>query len=168
MYKLLQGDRRERTYCPSTFFYAHSYVTSCKYSDILAQHRGNPVLAHERVLSIICQMSNKDAKHSYCANAHAPSAVASGLLICLEEYYQPKVYRVVQMEHAVDFPSRKHMIEDLNKILSIAPDFAEIPPLNTSNQLFEYKTGEKLSPTRSVRRQMLKKLSTSQTRPRAG
>ena len=50
-----------------------------------------PLLAHKCVLSITCQMSHKSQKHAYCTNAHAPSCVASGLLIPLIEYYQPKV-----------------------------------------------------------------------------
>ena len=43
----VEGTRRERTYCPSTFHYAYSYDTPSKYSDILAQHGGKPMLACE-------------------------------------------------------------------------------------------------------------------------
>ena len=91
----VQGGPRDRTYCPSTFHYAYSYDTPSKYCDILARHGGRPMLAHECVLSIPCQMSNKNAKHPYCAKSHAPSRVATGLLTPFIEYCQLKADRVV-------------------------------------------------------------------------
>ena len=69
----VEGVRRKRTYCPSTLHHAYSNDTPSKYSDVLAQHGGKPMLAHECVLPIICQMSNNNAKHPYRASAHAPS-----------------------------------------------------------------------------------------------
>ena len=44
------------------------------------------MLAHVCVLSVIVQMSNKDAKHAQCANAHASSSAVSGIMISLAPY----------------------------------------------------------------------------------
>ena len=100
----VQGGKRERTYCPSTFL-LWVYDTPAKSSDTLAQHGGMPMLAHECVLSVVTQMSNRNTKHAYCAYAHAPSTVVSGLLISLVDYYQSKTERTVRLINTADFPT---------------------------------------------------------------
>ena len=72
-----QGETRERTYCPTTWNYAYGYHTPTEYSDALFEKGAPAVLAHECVLSVIAQMSNKNSRHAQCANAHSPSAAVS-------------------------------------------------------------------------------------------
>ena len=78
-----QGESRERTCCPTTWDYAYTYDTPSKYSNALFEKGAIPILAHECVLSVIAQMSNKNQRHAQCANAHAPSAVVSGMMVSL-------------------------------------------------------------------------------------
>ena len=141
----VEGSRRERTHCPSTFHYAYSYDTPSKYSDILAQYGG----AH--ACSRMCAPSHMpdeqlNAKHPYCASTHAPSCVASGLIIPLVEYYQPKVDRIVRMTECGDFPTVADVIGVLNEALKKAPDFAEVPVINGASEIFTCKTGVKICP----------------------
>ena len=89
-------------------------------------------------------MSNKRQKHAYCANAHAPSCVASRLLIPLIEHYQPKIERNVRMIETGDFLSIEGMIAVLNETLSVAEGFAEVPPVNHANQIYKHKSGGNL------------------------
>ena len=97
------------------------------------------MLAHECVLPIICQMSNKNAKHPYCACAHAPSCVATGLIIPLVNYYQPKVDRQVKLEECGDCPTVADVMGVLNEVLQKEPDFAEVPDINGANEIFMCK-----------------------------
>ena len=81
----VQGESRERAYCPTTWSYVYWYDTPAKFSDALFGE-GAPAILHECVLSVIAQMSNKDQKHAQCANAHAPSTVVSGMMISLTPF----------------------------------------------------------------------------------
>ena len=78
-------------HCLSTFHFSNSYDTPSTYGEALAHYGAKPLLAHECVIPIICQTSNKTQKHPDCACAHAPSRVATGLITPLVSYYQPKV-----------------------------------------------------------------------------
>ena len=78
-----QGESRECAYCPTTWYYAHAYDTPAQHSDTLFEKDAPAILAHECVLSVIVQMSNKDQRHAQCANAHALSSVVSGMMISL-------------------------------------------------------------------------------------
>ena len=137
-----QGGKRERTYCPSTFFYGYSYYTPSKYSNTLAQYGGLPMLAHEFVLSVIAQMSNKNTKHPYCAYADAQSTVVSGMLISLTPHYQPKVERFVRLINTIDFRAVEDMVITLNTTLFQVPDFAKVSSINYANMAYYHKSGD--------------------------
>ena len=84
----VQEELRERTYCPTTS-YAYGYDSPSKYSDALFKRGAAPILAHECVL-FIAQMSNKNQRHPQRANAHAPSAVMSSMMISLTPFTSPR------------------------------------------------------------------------------
>ena len=73
-------------------------------------------------------MSNKNQKHPLCACAHTPSAVAIGMVIPLELYYQPKAKRKITLEDCADFDTREDMIGVLNQHLLNTPEFEGVPP----------------------------------------
>ena len=64
----VQGESRERAYFPTTWDYAYTYDTPSKYSDALFEQGALPILAHECVLSVIAQMSNKNPRTSGMPN----------------------------------------------------------------------------------------------------
>ena len=162
----MEGARQARGYCPSTFYFAYSYNTPCKYSDILAEYGDNPMLTHECVLSVISQMSKKNAKHPYCAHAHAPSCVASGLMISLVEFYQPKADKVVQMEQAEDFPTINDKFARSTRSCPLRQTLQKF--LRPTSQVHSSNTRlARGYRTRSVLRLTQKNLSMLQTRPRA-
>ena len=122
------------------------------------------MLAHECVLSVIAQMSNKSSKYPYCANADAPSTVASGMLISLTPYYMPKVERIV-MINTVDFNIVGNMVETLNATLSQAPDFATVPFINCANKVYYYHNSGDYMQYKICLRQMPKNLYRSARGP---
>ena len=52
----VQGDKRDRASCPTTWNYAYEYDIPAKYSDLLREQGAPALLAHECVLSVIAQM----------------------------------------------------------------------------------------------------------------
>ena len=91
----VETQTKQRTYCPSTYQYAEEFYTPGKYSEMLVRASTPPELAHERVLTVVCNMSRKkkNNKHWFCAASHAPTTVASGRIVPLSPYYQPKTDR---------------------------------------------------------------------------
>ena len=66
----------QTTNFPTTLNYAYTYDTPAQYSDQLRENGAPSLLAHECVLAVIAQISNKNQKKPYCANAVSASAVA--------------------------------------------------------------------------------------------
>ena len=137
----VQGGSRERTYCPSTYSYGYGYDIPSKYSDTVSQYHALPMLARECVLSVIIQMSNKNAKHAWCAKADAKSTVVSGMMISLAPYYQPKAERIVRLVETADFNTVEHVLEIFNSTLSQKLHEA-VPPINHAGRICYPKSGE--------------------------
>ena len=76
----VKGEKKNPTCCPSTWNYAYIYDTPATYSDLLRREGAHSFLSHECILSVIVQMSNKNAAHPQCAFADSESSVLSGLL----------------------------------------------------------------------------------------
>ena len=56
---------------------------------------------------MIAQMSNKNQRHAQCANARAPSAVVSSMMVSLTPCYRSKQPRPVKLDNVLEFnPSR--------------------------------------------------------------
>ena len=141
----VEGQRRQRTYCPTTFNTADSYDTPSAYSDQLARHGSRSLLAHECVIPLICHMRNKKQKHPTCACAHAPSAVAIGIVIPIISYYQPKFQRKIKLEDMWRLRDQGNLIGVLNDSLrKKKTHFEEVPPVKDDNEIFMYISGKKL------------------------
>ena len=138
----VRGESQERVWCPTTWLYACAYDTPAQYSDALFEKGAVPILAHECVLSVIVQMSNKDQKHAQCANAHAPSSVVSGMMVSLTPYYQPKKNRAVMLTETLELNTVENMYEVLNHTLSQAERFVEVPPVRTASAIRYPKPGD--------------------------
>ena len=83
------GEKKDRTYCPTTWNYAYQYDTPATYSDQLREKGAASLLSHACVLAVIAQMSNKSQRHPQCAVAHAPSCVLSGMMVqCTSRRFQ--------------------------------------------------------------------------------
>ena len=122
-----QGVKKNRAYCPMTWNYAYEYDAPARYSDLLREQGAPALLAHECVLSVIAQMSNKDQKHAQCADARSPNAVTSGVMISLTPVYPQRVPRPVTLDSPIEFQNVKHTRAVLNQTLSNADDFVEVP-----------------------------------------
>ena len=138
----VQGESRERTYRPTTWYYAHAYDTPAQYSDALFEKGAPAILAHECILSVLVQTSSKDQRHPQCVNAHAPSCVDSGMMISLSQFYQPKKPRPVMLSETLEFNTVENMYEVLNTTLSVAEDFVEVPAVRTDNRILNRKPGD--------------------------
>ena len=130
----VEGERRKRTYCPTTYEGATSYYSPGQYSDQLADAGVPAILAHKCTIPFICNMSNKHQKHPTSACADAPSTIPIGLITPLSSTTSP------------DFDSKEHMAEFINNLLKPAPLFPEMPPVNEDNEIYVYKTGRKMPP----------------------
>ena len=122
-----KGEKKDQTYCPTTWNYACAYDTPSSYSDQLPQNGAESLLTHECVLSVIAQMSNKSQRHPQCAFAHSPSCVLSGTMVSLTPVYALKVPRTIKLEEPVQFESLDQLIQVLNGTLSVTEDFVEVP-----------------------------------------
>ena len=77
----VQGEKRDRTYCPTTWNYAYEYETPAQHSDQLRANGAPSLLAHECVLAVMAQIPNKNQRHAFskkrpfCANADPQSSV---------------------------------------------------------------------------------------------
>ena len=129
----------EREYCPTTWNYAYGYHTPNDYSDALFAKGAPAILAHESVLSVIAQMSNKNSRHAHCANAHAPSAVISGLIVSLTPIFQPKQPRPINLKEMIEFKSIADIRECLNETLSITQDFVKVPEARDACRILQFK-----------------------------
>ena len=78
--------------------------------------RAPPLLAHECVIPVICNTSNKN--HPACACAFAPSAAAIGLIIPLSSYNQPKVERAIRLDNWGRFENKEETVAYLNEVLA--------------------------------------------------
>ena len=136
----VQGESRERTYCPTTWNYAYTYDTPAQYSDLLADQ--GALLARECVLSVIAQMSNKDRNHPQRANAHAPSTVVSGMMISLTPVYPCKSPRQVQITDRLKFANVNGIYEFLNPILERAEGFVKVPKIRSKCAIINCKQGD--------------------------
>ena len=100
-----QGESREHADCPTEWNYAYGYHAQNDYSNALFEKGAPAILAHECVLSVIAQISNKNPRHPQCANAHAPSSVISGLMVSLTPVFKPKQPRPVKLDDMLEFKS---------------------------------------------------------------
>ena len=97
----VKGEKKNKTYCPSTWNFAYQYHSPAEYSDMLRSEGADSLLRHECVLSVIVQMSNKNAAHPACAFADSASSILSGMMVSLTPVYLPKVPRQIQLSDPV-------------------------------------------------------------------
>ena len=69
----VKGGKKNRTYCPTIWNYAYIYDTPATYSDFLRKKGAHSLLSHECVLSVVVQLSNKNATHPQMRIAFADS-----------------------------------------------------------------------------------------------
>ena len=87
-------------------------------------------------------MSNKNQRHPQCANAHTPSAAASGMMISLTLCYKSKQPRPVKLNNMLEFNTVENMREVLNDTLSIVQDFVQVPEVLARCGVLHFKPGD--------------------------
>ena len=111
----VKGGKKTRTYCPSTWNYAYTHDTPSQYSDLLRREGANSLLCQECILSVVVQLSKKNANHPQCAFADSESSVLSGLMVSLTPVYKPKIKRSIKLSYPVEFQSPQHLHQVLNR-----------------------------------------------------
>ena len=121
-----QGEKRDRTYCPTTWNYAYTYDTPAQYSDQL-QAQGVPSLrAHECVLAVTAQIPNKNPNKAHSANVDSASAVISGVMVSLTPAHAPKSATDPSSKSRSNSSPLTTMLTELNGTLSVAESFVEV------------------------------------------
>ena len=72
----VKGDKKNKTYCPSTWNHAYQYQSPVDYSDMLRDAGAGSILSRECVLSVIDQLSSKSSSHPGCSFADSASSAA--------------------------------------------------------------------------------------------
>ena len=98
-----------------------------QYADQLRQANASPLLCKECTLLVRIQLSKKSANHPDCAFADCASTTMCGAMISLTPCIAPTVPRDCDLDASVSFTDVSDMIQQLNTILSIPRDFAQIP-----------------------------------------
>ena len=93
----VKGEKKNKTYCPSTWNFAYQYHSPAEYSDSLRSEGANSLLRREGVLSVIVQLSSKSVNHPHSPFADSASSVLSGMMISLTPVSLPKIPRPIQL-----------------------------------------------------------------------
>ena len=135
-----QGEARERTYCPTTWNYAYGYDAPAQYSDSLFESGAPAILAHECVLSVTAQMSNKIQQRAPCANALSPFSISSGVRTDAESHSRAQTQGASTCQaRRYDLSSIEDMREVLNKTLSLTKDFVKVPEARAECRILHFK-----------------------------
>ena len=130
-----KGEKKEKTYCPTTWNYAYTWQYSPEYADQLRQAGASSLLCQECILSVIAQLSNKSANHPSCAFAESASSAMSGVMVSLTPVFQPKISRPIQLSEYAEFDDADQMVTELNDILSRPDGFPAIPATRKECQI---------------------------------
>ena len=63
----VKGEKKNKTYCPSTWNFAYQNHSATEYSDVLRSAGASSLLSHECIVSVIVQMRSKSANHPGCS-----------------------------------------------------------------------------------------------------
>ena len=139
----VKGEKKNKTYCPSTWNHAYQYQSPAEYSDMLRDAGASSILSHECVLSVIVQLSSKSSSHPGCSFADSASSVLSGMMVSLTPVFVQKIPRPIELSEHVEFNNVIHMFNTLNEILCKAEGFSEIPETRTECQIFSFPADQR-------------------------
>ena len=106
---------------------------------------GASSIRHECILSVVAQLSNKNANHPKCAFADSESSVLTGMMVSLVPVYKTKIPRPVQLSDPVEFESFDHLyhIKSSNRLLSKAKDFETVPAPRAECRIMQFDKGSR-------------------------
>ena len=153
----VKGEKKNKTYCPSTWNFAYQYHSPAEYADMLRDAGASSLLSHECVLSVIVQMSSKSSSHPNCSFADSASSVLSGVMVSLTPVYEQKVPRAIQLSEPVEFKNVIHMFNALNAVLSKAEGFHPVPETRKECKILDFSSRSKAQAVRPMSRTGLRK-----------